>query len=72
MTACCRLMQCYTREAGVRNLEREIGNVCRKIARKIVVAQGDGEESKDDSLPKIAVDLAKVTELSGAGSDSAT
>src|SRR5579885_2806711 len=30
------LMQHYTREAGVRNLEREIGNVCRKVARKVV------------------------------------
>ena len=32
----------YTREAGVRNLEREIGNVCRKVAREIA-RSGDGE-----------------------------
>jgi ATP-dependent Lon protease len=31
----------YTREAGVRNLEREIANICRKVARK-VVADGQG------------------------------
>ncbi len=29
----------YTREAGVRNLEREIGHLCRKVARKIAEGQ---------------------------------
>ncbi|MFN7996698.1 MAG: endopeptidase La [Bryobacteraceae bacterium] len=40
------LTQHYTRESGVRNLEREIGNVCRKVARKVVNAQSAKEKEK--------------------------
>ena len=35
----------YTREAGVRNLEREIGNICRKVARRVVK---NGAKHKDE------------------------
>jgi ATP-dependent Lon protease len=45
----------YTREAGVRNLERELANICRKVARGIV----EGNEEK------VEVDTEKVGEYLG-------
>ncbi len=45
----------YTREAGVRNLEREIGNVCRNVAVRI--AEG--------GIEKMAVDAADVGAILG-------
>ena len=38
------IIESYTREAGVRNLEREIANVCRGIAREII--EGDSKAKK--------------------------
>ncbi|MDQ3572943.1 MAG: endopeptidase La [Actinomycetota bacterium] len=46
----------YTREAGVRNLEREIGTVCRKVARE--VAEGRAKR-------KVSVTATRARELLG-------
>ncbi len=48
----------YTREAGVRNLEREIGSCLRKIARKYVAAD-------DKEQFRVVIDAEKVRELLG-------
>jgi ATP-dependent Lon protease len=49
----------YTREAGVRNLEREIGSCCRKLARKFV------SEHAEENAPAVVVDAERVREMLG-------
>jgi len=50
------IVEGYTREAGVRNLEREVGAVCRKVAREFA----EGTRSRKRTITKRA-----VTELLG-------
>jgi ATP-dependent Lon protease len=44
------IIRSYTREAGLRNLEREIGRVCRKIARSITEGETAPERVTPDML----------------------
>jgi ATP-dependent Lon protease len=46
----------YTREAGVRNLERQVGTVCRKVAREVAEGRADG---------KVRVSAKRARELLG-------
>lgn len=47
----------YTREAGVRNLEREIANICRKVVKQILLKPTD---EKQNITPEIMEDLIGV------------
>ena len=65
----------YTRESGVRNLEREVGNLCRKVTRQYVATIPDKEAAKDappvketkkaTKFSKVLINGEKVQDLLG-------
>jgi len=46
------IINCYTREAGVRDLERQIATVCRKVAKKLVASKQQSVKITSNSLEK--------------------
>ena len=50
----------YTREAGLRNLEREIAKVCRKVARRVAEGKTEPTRINPSSLPHY-LGVTKVT-----------
>ncbi|GAB4282186.1 MAG: endopeptidase La [Candidatus Rifleibacteriota bacterium] len=63
-SAIIEIIRKYTRESGVRNLERELASICRKIARDIVVANKD-KKGKDAKKVNINVTAAQVEKYLG-------
>ncbi len=59
MAAVEEIIDCYTREAGVRTLERTIGTVCRKIARRLV-------EGKITDKARTILEPKDIQEILGA------
>ncbi len=51
------LIRGYTREAGVRNLEREVSSVCRKVSRAVV---REGKKYKADVTPENLADYLGI------------
>jgi ATP-dependent Lon protease len=72
-----RIIREYTREAGVRNLEREIGAICRGLAKKVAegeemkfVITGEGVRSYL-GLPKFSSDIMERTSVAGVATGMA-
>ena len=72
MEALQKIIREYTREAGVRNLEREIGNICRKVVTKVASGKSQAPEviTADNvgeylGKPRYFGDVAERTEIPG-------
>lgn len=50
-----KMIESYTREAGVRDLERKIGQICRKAAREILQSKAAGKGKKSENNKTIRI-----------------
>lgn len=62
------IIRSYTREAGVRNLEREISKICRKVVREVMeleLAQNESAQADTDDTPTVNVGAENLSDYLG-------
>jgi ATP-dependent Lon protease len=58
-----RLLRDYTRESGVRNLNREIASICRKVARNVAMGKGKKVTVRGNDVPKFLGPVKYIPEV---------
>ena len=56
------IIRYYTREAGVRSLDREIAKICRKVVMQVTLNEDKKKASKSKTVSKAKPKAIKVTE----------
>ncbi len=63
------IVEQYTREAGVRNLERELGNICRKVAHQVVLAKTKKRRAKTKVTAENIAEFLKTPKYRDLGAE---
>ena len=60
------IVRYYTREAGVRSLERDVGKICRKVVKKLLAESESLKASKSkEPIPKVVVNAENLSDYLG-------
>ena len=59
------MIRYYTRESGVRNLERELAKICRKVVKELTLTEEKGKEKKTKKRSKVTVSSRNLEHFLG-------
>jgi ATP-dependent Lon protease len=60
------IVRYYTREAGVRSLERDVGKICRKVVKKLLAESEANKAAKSNAvIPQVVVNSENLSDYLG-------